>query len=102
MGREAPMWKGTLISRTYVKDMIRAAFKRAAKGSFEEEVGALTNDLERYMAAELLLNTKEVMQGVVGQLTDATKFLEEMAEGIDEKIIQRRAQAQVEGEEEKE
>lgn len=93
MGRDAPLYKGVLIDHDYVKDTTRAAFMQAAKGKVDEVLGKFVNDLERYMAAELLLNTREVIKGVRDQLDNSLKFLEEFAGGIDEKILQRRAEA---------
>ena len=86
------MWKGVLIDRDFLKDTIKARFKRMAKGNVDEEVGGLVNDLERYLASELLLNTREVMGGIIKELQGSMETLEELAKGIDEKIIQRRAQ----------
>ena len=88
---EKPPWKD-IVNRDYVKDVIRTVLKRAAKGHVEEEIGKGTNDLCRYLTSELLLNTREVMDGIKKQLDEAMEFLEKYAGGIDEKIVQRRAQ----------
>ena len=100
MGKDKPVWKN-LINRDYIKDVLRTAFKRIAKGNKEEEIGRATNDLERYLVSELLMNTREVMDGIKEQLDDAMKFLENLAGGIDEDVIKRRAQMMEEADENK-
>ena len=101
VGKQKPLWKD-MVDRDYIKDVFRTAFKRMAKGNVEEEIGKATNDLARYLTAELILNTREVMAGireeVVGALDGAGGFLEEFAKGIDVEIIKRRAKMMEEGE----
>lgn len=100
MARDKPMWKGVHIDRDFLRETLRARFLQMGKGNMEENLGGLINDLERYLTAELILNTKEMMDGITGQLQGASKFLDEYAAGIDETIIKRRAQqlAQLEDE----
>ncbi len=85
------MWKGKLVDRDWLKERLRAGFKEMATGNLEEKLGALVNDLESYLAGELLLNTKEVMGGLVKELEGAMGFLEKFADGITERQIRRRA-----------
>lgn len=89
---DKPTWRGVLIDRAFLKGTIKARFKRIAKGNVDEEIGGLVNDLERYLAGELLMNTREIIKGIRDELDGSLKFMEEYAEGIDETIIKRRAQ----------
>jgi len=90
-GDPAPIWKDKFVDREWLKATVKAAFVRCAKGRIDEEIGALVNDLERYVAGEVLLNSKEVIQGIRKELDDAAEFMTKIAEGIGEGQIKRRA-----------
>lgn len=63
MSKSAPLYRGT-IDREFLKQTIKAAWSRAAKGNIEQEIGRLVNDIERFLVAELLRSTTKVMDGV--------------------------------------
>ena len=93
MGKDAPQWKGKLIDRSYLKSEIKEAFTRIAKsGNTDAEIGRLVNTLERYLLGELLLNTREVMNGIKDTLEGSMEYLEDLAGGIADVQIRRRAE----------
>lgn len=94
---EQPFWKGKLVDREWLKGLLRDGFKRCAKQDVEAVIGSLVNDIEEYVAGEVLLNTGEAMDMVIGELQKAKGFWKEVADGIAAHQIARRA-AQVDRE----
>lgn len=92
MSKRKQLWKGAFVNRDWLKSLIRDGFKRCAKEKLEVVIGGMVNDIEQYVAGEVLLNTREVMQGIREQIDNASEFMEQYAEGIAEHQISRRAQ----------
>jgi len=84
-------WKGKFVDREWLKTLLRDGFKRCAKQDVEAVLGALVNDIEEYVAGEVLLNTGEALDMVVGELQKARGFWKEFADGISAHQVARRA-----------
>ena len=94
---EQQFWKGKFVDREWLKALLRDGFKRCAKQDIEAVLGALVNDIEEYVAGEVLLNTGEAMDMVIGELQKSKDLWKQFAEGISAHQIARRA-AQLERE----
>jgi hypothetical protein len=88
---EQPLWKGKFVDREWLKGLLRDGFRRCAKQDVETVLGALVNDIEEYVAGEVLLNTGEALDTVIGELQRAKGFWKEFADGIAEHQVSRRA-----------
>lgn len=84
-------WKGKFVSRDWLKSLIRDGFKRCAKQDVEAVLGSLTNDIEEYIAGEVILNTVEAMNSISVEFQKAIDFQKELADGISKHQISRRA-----------
>ena len=94
---EQPVWKGKFVDREWLKSLLRDGFKRCAKQDVEAVLGAMVNDIEEYVAGEVLLNSGEAIDMVIGELQKAKGFWKEFADGIAAHQVARRA-AQMERE----
>lgn len=88
---EQEFWKGKLVDREWLKSLLRDGFKRCAKQDVEAVLGSLVNDIEEYVAGEVLLNTGEAIEMVIGELQKAKGFWKELADGIAKHQVERRA-----------
>lgn len=88
---EQQFWKGKFVDREWLKTLLRDGFKRCAKQDVEAVLGSLVNDIEEYVAGEVLLNTGEAMGMVIGELQKSKDLWKTFADGIAKHQIERRS-----------
>lgn len=94
MGKDAPFWKGKLVNRDWLKDVLEEAFRRAATGDFDEEMGRLVNELEIYIASQVLKNSREAVEMVRSDLDSALAGLKDLEKVVGREQIRRRGDRQ--------
>jgi len=88
---EQEFWKGKFVDREWLKSLLRDGFRRCAKQDIEAVIGSITNDIEEYVAGEVLLNTIEAMKSIATDFQKAIDFQKQVAEGISDHQVKRRA-----------
>lgn len=88
---EQEFWKGKFVDRDWLKNLIHDGFKRCAKQNVEAVVGSIVNDVEEYIAGEVILNTIEAMKSISVEFQKAIDFQQTLADGIAKHQIARRA-----------
>ncbi len=84
-------WKGKFVDREWLKSLLRDGFARCAKQDLEAVLGSLVNDIEEYVAGEVLLNTGEAVEAVIVELQKSKELWKQFADGISAHQIARRA-----------
>lgn len=88
---EQELWKGKFVDREWLKNLLRDGFKRCAKQDVEAVLGSLVNDIEEYVAGEVILNSGEAIDAIVSELQKSRQLWKEFADGIAAHQIARRA-----------
>lgn len=88
---EQQFWKGKFVDREWLKTLLRDGFKRCAKQDLEAVIGSIVNDVEEYIAGEVILNTIVAMKSIGGEFQKAIDFQQELADGIAHHQVARRA-----------
>lgn len=88
---EQEFWKGKFVDREWLKSLIRDGFARCAKQDLEAVLGSLVNDIEEYVAGEVMLNTDEALGTVISELQKSRELWKQFSDGISEHQIKRRA-----------
>jgi hypothetical protein len=88
---DQPLWKGKFVDREWLKSLLRDGFRRCAKQDVEAVLGALVNDIEEYVAGEVLLNSGDAIDAIISELQKSKQMWKEFADGIAEHQVKRRA-----------
>ena len=88
---DQPFWKGKFVDRDWLKNLLRDGFKRMAKQDLEAVLGSLVNDIEEYIAGEVILNTGDAIDAVITELGKTKDFWKQFADGIANHQVKRRA-----------
>lgn len=75
---QKPWWKGSLVDREYLKELLEGGFRKCATGDFDTALGKLTSRIERYVALQVLHHSKMMIEEIQRSLEEATKTLSEL------------------------
>lgn len=88
---EQEFWKGKFVDRDWLKNLLRDGFRRCAKQDVEAVLGSLVNDVEEYIAGEVILNTVEAMKSISIEFQKAIDFQQTLADSIADHQVKRRS-----------